>query len=208
MKLTDFIIKSAKPKDKHYKLSKLSDGEGGSNAALARSSFETIITQPKSETSIVLMLFLGMIALIAGCTQLGGIKQIPHITLADIELVELGFLEQQFILKLRIQNPNDVALHINGMTFNVELNGTVFAKGLSDKVVNVPRMSEKVMEVKATSTLGMVWKQLGEMQKSGRDKIDYRLSGRIFLEGLGSVPFEQKGDVSMFFDGADDLQKF
>ncbi|SDY86721.1 LEA type 2 family protein [Nitrosomonas sp. Nm33] len=155
-----------------------------------------------------LMLFLGMTALVVGCTQLGGIKQNPSISLADIELVELGLLEQRFNLKLRIQNPNDIALRINGMTFDVELNGVDFAKGLSDQVVTVPRLGEKVMEVKATSTLGTLWKQLGELEKSSREKVEYRLSGRLFLEGLGSVPFERKGDVFTPFNGAGHLQKF
>ena len=92
------------------------------------------------------------------------------------------------------------------MTFEIELDGATFARGLSDKVVTVPRLGETVMEVKATSTLGMVWKQLVESQKSHRDKVDYRLSGRLFLQGLGSVPFEQKGNVSMP-NSTDDLEK-
>ncbi|CAE6486733.1 MAG TPA: hypothetical protein DEO56_04170 [Nitrosomonas nitrosa] len=155
---------------------------------------------------IVLILFLGMIVLVTGCVRLAGIKQNPDISLAGIELVELGLLEQRFNLKLRIQNPNDVALPINGMTFEIELDGATFARGLSDKVVTVPRLGEIVMEVKAASTLGMVWKQLVESQKSRRDKVDYRLSGRLFLQGLGSVPFEQKGNVSMP-NSTDDLEK-
>lgn len=157
---------------------------------------------------IVLILLLGMVTLVAGCTQLGAIKQKPEITLTNIELVELGLLEQRFNLKLRIQNPNDVALRINGMAFDVELNGVAFAKGLSDKTVTVPRMSETILELKVTSTLGTLWRQLNELHKSNRDKIDYQLSGRLFLEGLGSVPFEQKGDVFMPFSGADDSQRF
>ena len=158
---------------------------------------------------IVLILFLGIAVLVAGCTQLAGIKQSPDITLADIELEKLGFLEQRFLVKLRIRNPNDVALHINGMTFDVELNGTSFAKGLSDKAVTVPRMGETVIEVKATSTLGMVWKQLSQLQKSGHDKVDYRLFGRLFLRGLSSsIPFEQKGDVSLPFNNVENLEKF
>ncbi|SFM54078.1 LEA type 2 family protein [Nitrosomonas communis] len=151
---------------------------------------------------IVLMLFLGMVALVVACTQLGAIKQKPEITLANIELVELGLLEQRFNLQLRIQNPNDVALRINGMTVDLELNGTKFAKGLSDKAVTVPRMSEAVMEVKATSSLGMLWQQLSQLEKSSSDKIDYRISGQLFVDGLGSIPFEQKGDVSIPFNGA------
>ncbi|WP_430233128.1 LEA type 2 family protein [Nitrosomonas communis] len=151
---------------------------------------------------IVLIIFLGMVALITACTQLGAIKQKPEITLANIELVELGLLEQRFNLQLRIQNPNDVALRINGMTVDLELNGTKFAKGLSDKAVTVPRMSEAVMEVKATSSLGMLWQQLSQLEKSSSDKIDYRISGQLFVDGLGSIPFEQQGDVSIPLNGA------
>ncbi|SFM42966.1 LEA type 2 family protein [Nitrosomonas communis] len=137
---------------------------------------------------IVLILFLDMVALLVACTQLGTIKQKPEITLANIELVELGLLEQRFNLQLRIQNPNDVALRINGMTVDLELNGTKFAKGLSDKTVTVPRMSEAVMEVKATSSLGMLWQQLSQLEKSSSDKIDYQNLWTTLSGGAGQHP--------------------
>ena len=98
-------------------------------------------------------------------------------------------------LRLRVQNPNDVDLPIRGLTFDVELNGQPFAKGLSDQAVVVPRFGEAVLEVKATSNLGSVLRQLRELRESGRERVDYRMFGRITLDGLGSLPFERKGEI-------------
>lgn len=132
--------------------------------------------------------------LLAGC---GGLAQKPEVSLAGLDLVELGLFEQRFVMKLRIRNPNDSDLKIDGLFFDVELNGLHFAKGLSDKPVSVPRMGEALLEVRATSNLGSVLRQLRELQKGGRDRIDYRLSGRINIDGLGSIPFDRRDELQM-----------
>ncbi len=134
-------------------------------------------------------------AALAGCASLSGLTQKPEVTLAGLDLLELGLFEQRFALRLRVQNPNDVELPIRGLTFDVELNGQPFAKGLSDQAVVVPRFGEAVLEVKATSNLGSVLRQLRELRKSGRERVDYRMFGRITLDGLGSLPFERKGEI-------------
>lgn len=146
---------------------------------------------------LAFMAVLAMALFAAGCSYLAGVRQRPDISVAGLELVELGMFEQRYMLKLRIQNPNDVELPVDGMAFSVELNGQNFARGVSDQAVTVPRMGEAVIEVHAVSTLGKVWKQLRELQKGTRDRMDYRLSGRILLQGLGSIPFEQSGEVAL-----------
>jgi len=145
------------------------------------------------------------IALLSACAGLGGFSQKPEVSVAGLNLVQLGLFEQRFLLKLRIQNPNDVELPINGLNFEIELNGQAFIKGLSDKAVSVPRFGEAVLEVMATSTLGSALKQLRDLQKGGRERVDYRIVGRINvsglgnvpLSGLGNVPFERRGDLQM-----------
>ena len=146
-----------------------------------------------------------LVLLLSACAGLAGLSQKPEISLAGLDLLELGLFEQRFAMRLRIQNPNEVDLPINGLSFDVELNGQHFAKGLSDKPVTIPRMGEAVLEVTATSNLGSVLKQLRELQKGGgeggqegrQNRVDYRMSGRLSLEGIGSIPFERKGDVQM-----------
>jgi len=138
-----------------------------------------------------------LLAVLAACAGLSGLSQKPEISLAGLDLLELGLFEQRFAFRLRIRNPNDVALPISGLTFAVDLNGQPFASGLSDKAVTVPRFGEAVLDVTATSNLGSVLRQLRELQKGGRERVDYRLSGRVMVDGLGALPFERKGEIEM-----------
>lgn len=146
------------------------------------------------KTSIALAI---CILLLSACTGLLGLAQKPEISLAGLSVLQVGVFEQRFALKLRIQNPNDVELPINGLSFDIQLNGQPFAHGLSDKAVIVPRYGEALLDVAATSTLGSALKQLRELQKSGRDRIGYRLAGRLQLQGMGSQPFERRGDLQL-----------
>jgi len=138
-----------------------------------------------------------LVILLAGCAGLSGLSQKPEISLAGLELAEFKLFEQRFKMKLRIQNPNDADLRINGLTFDVDLGGQPFAKGLSERAVTVPRLGEAILDVQATSNLGSVLKQLRELKKRGRDRVDYRLSGRVDVDGYGSIPFDRRGDVQM-----------
>jgi hypothetical protein len=54
-----------------------------------------------------------------------------------------------------------------------------------------------VLEVMATSTLGSALKQLRELQKGGRERVDYRIVGRLNVAGGVSLPFERRGDLQM-----------
>jgi len=140
----------------------------------------------------VLVLFFT--ALLAACAPR---LQKPEISLAGIDLVGLGLLEQRFVLKLRIRNPNDVDLPVNALSFDVELNARHFARGVSDKPVIIPRQGETILEVKTVSRLGDVLKPLRDVQKNKRERIGYRVFGSVDLEGFGSFPFDRSGDVPL-----------
>lgn len=138
-----------------------------------------------------------LIVLLSGCVGLAGLSQKPEVSLAGLQLVQIGVFEQRFALKLRVQNPNDTELRINGLSFEVELNGQSFLTGVSDRGVTVPRFGEAVLDVAATATLGSALKQLRELQKGGRERVDYRIVGRLNLSGFGTVPFDRRGDLQM-----------
>lgn len=142
-------------------------------------------------------LLLCALLLLGACAGVFGLAKKPEVSVAGLQLVQLGLFEQRFALKLRVQNPNEVELPIDGLVFEIEVNGQAFVKGLSDKAVTVPRFGEAVIEVQATSKLANALKQWREFQKSGRERIDYRLFGRLQLAGIGSVPFDRRGDLPL-----------
>ena len=135
------------------------------------------------------------VLLVLQLASCGGLSKKPGITLAGIELVGLGLVEQRFVLKLAIRNPNDVDLPVNALNFDVELNGTPFAQGASVRPLVVPRRGESVLEVKAVSRLDNVLWQMREAQKGSRDRVTFRIYGKAEVEGLGLIPFERTGDI-------------
>lgn len=141
-----------------------------------------------------------VLALLSGCAGLAGLREKPTVTLAGLDLLEVGLFEQRFALKLRVQNPNDVELPINGLSFDVALNGQAFAHGVSDVAVTVPRYGEAMLEVRATSSLSSLWRQLRELGKGGgnggRETLNYRVSGTLGLTGLGRQSFVHEGEIA------------
>ena len=142
-------------------------------------------------------LALLVVAWLAACTHLAGLPRKPEVSLAGLRPVQLGLFEQRFALKLRVQNPGEVDLSIDGLQFTIELNGQPFLEGLSDQSLTVARFGEGVLEVMATSTFASTLKQLRELKRAGRDSVDYRIVGRVSVVGVGSVPFERRGELSL-----------
>jgi LEA14-like dessication related protein len=100
-------------------------------------------------------------ATLTGCAGLPPGAQAPSVTIADLELGNAGLFEQQFNVKLRIQNPNAEEFKVDGMAFDIEINDQPFAKGVGNQLVTVPRYGSAFMQVEAVSTLGGLVRQLG-----------------------------------------------
>ena len=131
-------------------------------------------------------------SLLAGCAAP---LQKPEVSLAGVELVGIGLVEQRLLLKLRISNPNDVDLPIKALSFDLDLDGQPFAKGASEQPVTIARQAEAQLDVKVVSRFGEVLKQLRAARQNG--KLGYRVHGRVELEGSGSVAFDRSGEVPL-----------
>ena len=137
---------------------------------------------------------LGLTAL-GGCAGLRLGMQKPEVTVANIRLLDGNLLEQRFLLTLRVMNPNTSEIAIEGLTFKVDLNGQPFAKGVGNQPVVVPRLGEALVEVTATTGLGGLLRQLKAFK--GREKVDYRISGRLVTGNFGGIDFDQTGEVEL-----------
>jgi LEA14-like dessication related protein len=133
-----------------------------------------------------------VVAALAACSAMR--LQAPKVSLADFELRGGNLVEQRFALKLRVQNPNDREIAIQGLSFDIDLNGKPFAHGVGDKAATVPRFGEGIVEVEAVSNLGNLLRQIGDLAKSGRDGVPYRVKGQVLADGIGSVPFDSRGE--------------
>lgn len=134
--------------------------------------------------------------LLAAC-GLAGDPVPPLVRLADLRLLESGVFEQRFEIDLRIGNPNDFALPLDGLTFDLEVNGEPFLRGFSDQRVTIPRLGEGLVSVAASTTLIDVVRQM--LLLSQRNDLSYRLSGLAYLDSFArrSVPYESAGSFRL-----------
>jgi LEA14-like dessication related protein len=123
----------------------------------------------------------------------------PKIGIVNITPKDVAVFEQVFDVQLRIQNPNDQELGINGIRFDIELNDKEFGNGMSGQQVKVPRFGSEMVNVEVITSLGSFLRQVQELNKSGAGKLRYRLKGTAFVVSPRSfkLPFDAKGEVDL-----------
>ena len=159
--------------------------------------------------SLVRMLVPLTVLCVTACATMPPDIEPPKISIANIALKDVAVFEQRFDVQLRIQNPNDQELGINGLRFDIELNDKEFGSGMSGQKVTVPRFGSEVVNVDVITGLGSFLRQFQELNKSGVDKLRYRLKGTAFVETPSSfkLPFDEKGEVDLGLDSANQPQK-
>jgi LEA14-like dessication related protein len=133
--------------------------------------------------------------IVAACATLSPNANRLDVTLSDITPLEIGFLEQQYQVSLRVQNPSDTPVVIDGFAYQIEINDKAFARGVSDESATVPRFGQVVLSAKAVSGLSAVVDQIRKLKGGPPDAVRYRVTGKFALSGGGSVPFDQRGEI-------------
>ena len=140
-----------------------------------------------------------MLAL-AGCSLLVPKLETPTLSIVSVELADSTLWEQHARVRLRVQNPNDRALPIKGLSYALEIEGQQFAHGVSSAGFTVPALGEAEFDMNMTANMaGAIIKLLGKGSDSLGEEVDYRVTGKISLsEGLlRSIPFEDRGKFKL-----------
>lgn len=138
-----------------------------------------------------------VVLLLSACASLPAVLDPPTVTLSSIDLKQLGLFEQQFLVKLRLKNPNGVKLPITGMDYQITLNDQKFAQGVSNQAVSVPANGDALADVTVTSNLQSVLNQLGPMASSG-GAVKYRISGHVSVVNRAlKLPFDYSGNIGL-----------
>src|SRR5574341_1152629 len=111
--------------------------------------------------------FLICSLVLGGCAG-WGMREPLNVTIADFAPLEIGVLEQRFLVKARLLNPNDTEIAFDGVVFDLEINGKHFAKGVSSQVGVVPRFGEALIGLQVVSGLQNLLLQAGELKKGDR----------------------------------------
>lgn len=146
----------------------------------------------------ILIMPLLLLQILHGCAALQTQEDRIRVTIADLKPLESTLMEQRYLVKIRLQNRSKEALKINGMSFDLDLNGKRFASGVSNQETTVPGFSESMLEVTLSSTVFGLIKQFGALQDRQSGTFDYQISGSLSSpDSMLALPFSEKGEISL-----------
>ncbi|SDF24861.1 LEA type 2 family protein [Phytopseudomonas seleniipraecipitans] len=127
-----------------------------------------------------LLVFLGLGAVSSGCsTWLSDDFEDPDVRLVNVDVVRAKLLEQRFVLRFRIDNPNDVSLPVRGLNYVVHLNDVKLAEGESEVWFTVPAKGHTEFDVPVRTNLWRHVRQVVKLLEQPDQPISYRLQGQV-----------------------------
>jgi LEA14-like dessication related protein len=123
----------------------------------------------------------------------------PNVAVIGIEARGGNLLQQNFAVKLNIQNPNDRELPVRGLHVELKVGGVQIATGVSDRAVTVPAFGESEFDMTVSANLALALLKFADKANQRADSIDYELTGEasIDLPFLRNLPFHQTGSFKL-----------
>lgn len=126
-----------------------------------------------------LLLLATLLALLAGCASWGDDDwREPEVHLVKVETVKARLLEQEFILHLRIDNPNDSRLFIRNLSYSLWLNDLLLAEDEASIWRSVGGHARRTFKISVRTNLWQHLKPLVKLLKSD-NQLHYKLRGKL-----------------------------
>lgn len=122
---------------------------------------------------------LACLALLAGCSNWGGGDwREPEVRLVEVETVKARLLEQEFVLHLQVDNPNDGRLFIRNLSYAIRLNDLLLVQDETSLWRSVGGHARRTFKITARTNLWQHLKPLAKLLKSGQP-LHYNLQGEL-----------------------------
>ena len=134
--------------------------------------------------------------LLSGCSLFAPKLQAPHLSVINVTLLKSDLWHQELKVRMRVQNPNDRRLPVQGLTYVLDVDGQELARGQSDASFVVPPLGEADFDMSVSANMaGLLVRMLGQ----GATPMEYHLAGRIALSQglLRNFPFDERGSFRL-----------
>ncbi|EWC42222.1 LEA type 2 family protein [Stutzerimonas stutzeri] len=144
-----------------------------------------------------LLLIALLASLLGACAALSP-RDPVNVQVAGIQPLQGEGLEIRFMVRLRLQNPNEGAIDYSGVALDLEVNGRRLASGVSDQRGTVARFGETVLNVPVTiSAFSAARQALGLTEQADLGEVPYVLRGKLAGGLFGTQRFVDKGTLDL-----------
>ena len=143
------------------------------------------------------LLLVTLLITASSCSSLRPDLKAPRLALMAVAMTSADIFNQQFMVRLNVENPNDTELRITGIDYKLFLEGDSFAEGLSNKPFTVPASGDTdfdmIVRTNFVSSAGRLVSRL-----NGRDQVQYVFEGKLLTDVSGSkkIPFQESGTAT------------
>jgi LEA14-like dessication related protein len=144
------------------------------------------------------LLILALAVGINGCSALRPDLKAPRLALIAVAMTSGDVFNQQFLIRMNVENPNDRDLPIKGLDYKVFLEGDGFAEGKLNKPFVIPANGEIDFDMTVkTNFVSGVGRLLSRL--NGRTQVNYSIEGDLLtdIRFLKKIPFEETGSVNL-----------
>ena len=145
-----------------------------------------------------LMLIVALLAAGSSCSSLRPELEAPRLALVHVAMTSADIFNQQFLVRVNVQNPNDQDLKIKGLDYKLFLEGDSFAQGDLNKPFTIPANGETDFDMTVrTNFVSGIGRLLSRL--NGRTQVNYVLEGKLLtdIRFLKKIPFQESGSVNL-----------
>lgn len=122
-------------------------------------------------------------AAISGCATGGSLVQSPSVDLTSVEVSDMSFTRQTFLLGFSVKNPNPFSIPVKAVSYRVRLNNENFAAGETQSNFTVPASGDGDFVISVDLDLLKSGAQLTSIVRSGmNDRVDYEVFGDLAVD--------------------------
>jgi LEA14-like dessication related protein len=145
-----------------------------------------------------LLVVVALLITASSCSSLRPDLEAPRVALVHVAMTSVDIFNQQFLVRVNVQNPNDRELKIKGLDYKLFLEGDSFAEGEVNKPFVIPAEGETDFDMTVrTNFVSGIGRLLSRL--NGRTQVNYVVEGKLFtdIRFLKKIPFQETGSVNL-----------